>query len=448
VEIPETRYVKSTDGVYIAYQTLGEGPIDIAWQFEWLGNVDAIWQARPYAEWFRGLASFSRLILHDRRGTGASSRNVDPPNLETRVADLLAVLDAAGSERPVLGASLEGGAPNVLLAATRPERVHSVFWWYPAPRSTRAPDYSWGVGDDILERDMRAAAELWGTSDYEDWWYEPSPADAATIPDLDRIPFALVGRQTVTPDVAIQLELIWRDTDVRGTLPAVGAPTLLLARDRDREALEYLASLLPHAEVRLFPGGSDLLPFIDEQPAVLDAIRDFIGVETPPADLDRVLAAVLFTDIVGSTERLTELGDAEWRSVLTRHDERARAEIERHRGRYVDSTGDGVFATFDGPARAVRCAQAIDTSVHDLGIQIRAGVHTGEVELEGDDVRGIAVHIGARVAALAGPSEVLVSSTVKDLVAGSGLSFEDRGVHALKGVPGEWRLYAVAREET
>ena len=443
VELPETRYAKTTDGVYIAYQTLGHGPIDIAWQFEWLGNVDVIWQARPYAEWFRGLASFSRLILHDRRGTGASSRDVDPPNLETRGADLLAVLDAVGSERPVLGASLEGGAPNVLLAATAPERVHSLFWWYPAPRSTLAPDYPWGQTEELLDRDMRAAVQMWGTPEYEAWWNEPAPAGTEQVPGSDRLPVALLGRQTATPDVAVELELIWRQTDVRGTLPAVSAPTLLMARDRDREALEYLASLLPRAEIRLFPGGSDLLPLIDEQPAVLDAIREFVGIETPPPIVDRVLAAVLFTDIVGSTQRLNELGDAAWRSILARHDERCRAEIERHRGRYVDSTGDGVFATFDGPARAVRCAQAIDAAVHDLGLRIRAGVHTGEVELDGDAVRGIAVHIGARVAAMAGPSEVLVSQTVKDLVAGSGLTFEDAGEHELKGVPDRWRLYRV-----
>ena len=184
MELPETRYAKTADGVYIAYQTLGTGPIDIAWQFEWLGNVDAIWQARPYAEWFRGLASFSRLILHDRRGTGASSRDVDAPDLETRVTDLLTVLDAVGAERPVLGAALEGGAPNVLFAATIPERVHSLFWWYPAPRSTMAPDYPWGQTDELLDRDMRAAVEMWGTPEYEAWWNEPAPAGTEPVPGI------------------------------------------------------------------------------------------------------------------------------------------------------------------------------------------------------------------------------------------------------------------------
>ena len=207
--------------------------------------------------------------------------------------------------------------------------------------------------------------------------------------------------------------------------------------------MDYLASLLPHAEVRLFDGVSDLLPLIDEQPAVLDAIRAFIGVETPPRDLDRVLATVLFTDIVDSTKKAAEIGDGKWKQLLAAHDERTRAELTRHRGREVDTTGDGFFATFDGPARAVRCAQAIQASVRGLGIEVRAGLHVGEVELSGDEVQGLAVHVGARVAALAGPSEVLVSQTVKDLTAGSGLEFEDAGDHELKGVPDRWRLYRV-----
>jgi class 3 adenylate cyclase len=440
---PLTRYAKTDDGVFIAYQTLGEGPIDIAWQFEWLGNVDAIWQARLYAEWFRGLASFSRLILHDRRGTGASSRNVDPPNLETRVADLLAVLDAVGSERPVLGASLEGGAANVLLAATRPDRVHSLFWWYPAPRSTVAPDYPWGVTDEILDRDLKAATEYWGTSDYEDWWYEPSPGEQATVSEIDRIPMALVTRQTATPDVALQLELIWRQTDVRATLPAVGAPALLLARDRDREALEYLASLMPRAQVKLFPGGSDLMPWIDEQPAVLRVIRQFVGADAPAPELDSVLATVLFTDIVGSTERQAARGDSGWTELVARHHTLVRDALGRWRGVENDTAGDGFYVTFDGPARAIRCAQEVTQQVRELGLEIRAGLHTGECYMLDGKHTGITVSIGARIAASAGPSEVLVSQTVKDLTAGSGFAFEDAGEHQLKGVPDRWRLYRV-----
>jgi class 3 adenylate cyclase len=248
-----------------------------------------------------------------------------------------------------------------------------------------------------------------------------------------------LSRHTATPDVAVTLERIWNETDVRPILPSVSAPTLLLASWK--EEADHVASLMPRAEVRILPPA----PWDEDMAASIGHIREWLGVAPPVPDLDRVLAAVLFTDIVGSTERLVELGDARWRSLLARHDERARLEIGRHRGRFVDSAGDGVFATFDGPARAVRCALAIMRSVHDLGIEIRAGVHTGEVELAGDVVRGIAVHVGARLAALAEPGQVLATSTVKDLTAGSGIKFENTGEHDLKGVPGRWRLYRVVR---
>jgi class 3 adenylate cyclase len=243
-----------------------------------------------------------------------------------------------------------------------------------------------------------------------------------------------LSRHTATPDVAVMIEQIWNETDIRAILPSVSAPTLLLAYDGSGD---YVASQMPNAEVRLLRD-----PWSESE--AMGPVREWLGVPAPIADLDRMLSTVLFTDIVGSTEHLVELGDAGWRSLIARHDERAHVEIERHRGRFIDSAGDGIFATFDGPARAVRCALAINRSIRDLGIQIRAGVHTGEVELDGDSVRGIAVHIGARVASLAGPSGVLVSQTVKDLVAGSGLTFEDAGEHDLKGVPDRLRLYAVA----
>ena len=261
----DTRYVKTADGTYIAYQTVGEGPIDIVWQFEWLGNVDTIWGYRPYAEWFRGLASFSRLILHDRRGTGASSRNVDPPNLETRVADLEAVLDDVGSDRVVLGGAYEGGAPNVLLAATSPERVHSLFWWYPAPRTTRAPDYPYGADEELMRDSLESAMHEWGSDAYVAADLEPK--DTAN----DDAPWGMLSRQTATPDVAVQMERIYNQTDVRGAMPAITSPVLLLAREQDREALTYLASLLRQPQIRLFPGEQALK--ITEQAAVLDAIR-------------------------------------------------------------------------------------------------------------------------------------------------------------------------------
>ena len=423
-------YARTVDGAYIAYQTVGEGPIDIAWQPDLFSNVDALWQIPKYASWFRGLASFARLILHDRRCTGASSRNVDPPNLETRVSDCLAVLDATRSERPVLGGQLEGGAANALLAATMPGRVHSLFWWYPAPRSSATPDYPWGGTPEDLDRRMSERMEGWGTSESEDT-------------DEPTMFWGLLERQTTTPDLAIELELIWRQTDVRGTLPAVTAPALLLARERDREALSYLAGLLPRATVRLFPGGGDSIPVVDEQPPVLRAIKEFVGVETPVPELDTILSTVLFTDIVGSTEHLAAIGDSRWRELIQRHHDIVRSALARWRGVEQDTAGDGFYATFDGPARAIRCALELIERVHEIGPELRVGIHTGECTLMAGKVGGLGVAIGARVAAAALRSQVLVSQTVKDLVAGSGFTFEDAGEHELKGVPDRWRLYRV-----
>ena len=429
----ETRYAKTSDGVYIAYQVVGEGPIDVVWQFDWLGNVDTIWGHPPSAEWFRGLASFSRLILHDRRGIGASSRNVDPPNLETRVADLTVVLDAIGSDRPVLGGALEGGAPNILFAASFPERVHSLFWWYPAPRTRRALDYPFGATEAFLDRALQATIDHWGTDTYGYSQWQPDTTDFAEAP------WAMLSRQTATPDVAVHMDQIYNDTDVRGAMPSITAPVLLLARENDRAALEYLATLLKRPTIRLFPGADELKT--DEQPSVLAAIREFVGVASPQPELDTFLSTVLFTDIVGSTEQQASLGDHRWKSVIEQHHAIVRDALGRWRGEESDTAGDGFFATFDGPARAIRCAMEIGRRVRDLGLEVRAGLHTGECELMDGKVSGIAVSIGARVASKADGSEVLVSQTVKDLVAGSGFSFADAGEHELKGVPGRWRLY-------
>jgi class 3 adenylate cyclase len=425
----DVRYARADDGAYIAYLTVGEGALDIAWQPGMYSNVDVIWQVPKNAAWFEGLASFSRLIIHDRRGTGTSSRNVKPPNLETRIADLRAVLDAVGSDRPVLGGMLEGGAASVLFAATMPERVHSLFWWYPAPRSTQAPDYPWGGTPEELDIRMRELA-YWGTREFED-------------PDDPTYPWPLISRQSASPDVAAELEAIWRETDVRGAMPAVTAPALLMARDQDREALEYLAALMPRASVRLFPGAGDVLPSLDEQPNVLRAVREFIGVEQPAPELDTILATVLFTDIVGSTERQAAIGDRAWKELVGRHHAIVRQALERWRGVENDTAGDGFYATFDGPARAIRCAQEVVAAVRPLGIQVRAGVHTGECEIVDNKCSGLTVSIGSRVAAHAAPSHVLVSQTVKDLVAGSDLSFVEIGERELRGVPGRWVLYGV-----
>ena len=425
-------YAITPDGVYLAYQVVGQGPIDVVWQYDLIfGNVEDMWET-VNGDSLREFSSFARLILHDPRGTGLSSRNVPPPNLETRVADLGVILDAVGSERPVLAGFGDGAASNVLFAASHPERVHSLVWDAPSPRTMWAPDFPWGVDRDFMERHIKLTAEMWGSEEYGPafaelhWVDHDMPTELVTM-------MGRLSRHTATPDVAVMLERIWSETDIRAILPSVSVPTLILAYD---ESGDYVASLMPNAEVRHLQD-----PWSDTEG--MAHIREWLGVPAPAPDLDRVLATVLFTDIVGSTERLAEVGDATWRSIIARHDERAQIEIERHRGRFVVSTGDGVFATFDGPARAVRCAMAIMGSIEDLGIQIRAGVHTGEIELDGDAVRGIAVHVGARVSSLAGPSGILVSQTVKDLVAGSGLVFEDVGEHELKGVPDRLQLYSV-----
>ena len=438
MELPDTRYAITPDGVYLAYQVAGRGSVDIAMQLEYAGNIEDEWDEPLSMN--RSLAAFSRLILHDRRGVGLSSRNVPPPNLETRVADLEVVLDAAGSERTVLWGFLENGAPNVMFAAANPARVHSIVWLEPKARCTWAPDYPWGNGPEELEEEERVLA-LWGTAEYGRAFQQQQASRDNMISDAAVAAMAKAARHACTPDVAKALSDLWLETDISGVLPAVQVPALLLVHgERDTGEAEYVASLMPRAELKKMPGDA-WEP--DEMPRWAEEIRRFIGVESPTTGLDRVLTTVLFTDIVGSTERLTELGDSRWKGLLAAHDERTRREIARHGGRYIDSTGDGVLATFDGPARAVRCAQAIGSAVRDLGIQIRAGIHTGEVELDGDDVRGISVHIGARVAALGGASEVLVSQTVKDLTAGSGLSFKDRGEYELKGVPDRWHLYRV-----
>jgi class 3 adenylate cyclase/pimeloyl-ACP methyl ester carboxylesterase len=435
MESAQTKYARTPDGAYIAYQTVGDGPTDIVWQFDWLGNVDTIWEYRPSAEWFHGLASFSRLILHDRRGTGASSRNVDPPNLETRVADLTVVLDAVGSERPVLGGALEGGAPNILFAATFPERVHSLFWWYPAPRTTLAPDYPFGASEDLIARSTSATMDLWGTDayGYSVW--------TGTQPEAEHVPWGWFSRQTATPDVAVEMDRIYNETDVRGAMPSIAAPVLLLARENDREALEYLATLLRQPRIQLFPGADELK--VDEQPAVLDAIREFVGIPPAAPELDTILSTVLFTDVVGSTQKQAELGDRRYKGLIEQHHAIVRDALERWRGLESSTAGDGFYATFNGPARAIRCAMEVSHRVIDLGIEVRAGVHTGECELMDGEISGLTVSIGARIAAKAGPSQVLISQTVKDLVAGSGLTFEDAGEHELKGVPDRWRLHRV-----
>lgn len=439
----DVQFTRAADGTYLAYQTFGEGPIDIFWQGEFFATVDQLWESPPERAFLEGMGEFARVTIHDRRGIGLSSRNVAPGNLETQVTDTLAVLAALGIERAVFGGTNESGAPNALLAATYPERVQAIVWVGPAPRTTVAPDYPWGVGPEYVEREHEIL-ERWGTLRWALEFIELNSMVMGGPWATDEYArfITRASRRTCTPDVAKELTRVWYDTDVRGVLPTIQAPMLLVTSSDgdDRAIARSIVERVPHAEATTFPGAYIALEDIG---SIHTAIRRFIGAERAPLGLDSVLSTVMFTDIVGSTERAAALGDKAWHQVHERHDRVVRSELERHRGREIKRTGDGFLATFDGPARGVHCARAIAEGMQSLGIEIRAGLHTGEIELDGDDIAGLTVSIGARVSAMAGPSQVLISQTVKDLIAGSGLSFEDAGEHELKGVPDLWRLYRV-----
>ena len=444
MESPETRYAKTPDGVFIAYQVLGGGSVDLVWHIGWPGNLDVEWEYPHSARMMGGLASFSRLILHDHRGVGLSSRDVAVPNLETRVADLRVVLDAVGAERVVLAGFGTEGAVNALFAATDPDRVQSIVWIEPTARSSWAVDYPWGAGPEYRAGDL-AALEHWGTSEYGRKFAEYQRANGNPIPSSSAVLISRQSRNACTPDVAQSLSLVWYETDVRGLLPSVQTPTLLLAyTDADPSPeFDYIASLMPHAERETIRGA----PYSAEQvDAGLEAIRRFVGARPPATGLDTILSTVLFTDIVGSTERQAAMGDVAWKRLVEQHHALVRDALGRWRGVENDTAGDGFYATFDGPARAIQCALEIVEAVRALAIEVRAGVHIGVCELIDGKLGGITVSIGARVASNAGPSEVLVSQTVKDLVAGSGLVFDDAGEHELKGVPSRWRLYRAVRE--
>jgi pimeloyl-ACP methyl ester carboxylesterase len=435
---PETRYAKSGD-VNIAYQVVGDRPLDLVLVHGFVSHLELDWEERRMAYFLDRIASFSRLILFDKRGTGLSDRPGGLPDLETRMDDVRAVMDAVGSEQATLFGYSEGGPMCCLFAATYPGRTSAlVLYGTYAKRRDPDEDYPWCA--TWAERQAYAAEieRNWGTD-----------ADIETmIPNADpamRRWWAMRTRASASPGAARDLILMNSQIDIREVLPSISVPTLVLHRsgDRDSRAEEgrYIAERIPGARfVEL--AGDVHVPLVDPD-QVLDEVEEFVTGRRPAPDPDRVLATVLFTDIVGATDRAAAMGDRGWRELLDRHHALVRRELDRFQGREVDTAGDGFLATFDGPARAIRCAHSIREAVRGLGLEIRAGLHTGECELAGEQVRGIAVHTGARVAALASPSEVLVSSTVKDLVAGSGIEFEDRGTHQLKGVPGEWRLYAV-----
>ncbi len=439
--IPETRYAKSGD-VNIAYQVVGNGPRDLVLVGGYVTHVELAWENPRLSRFLNRLASFSRLILFDKRGTGLSDPVADVPTLETRMDDVRAVMDAVGSEKASLFGMSEGAPMSILFAASHPERTTSLVLWGGMARSTEAEDYPFAPPADALRQGSATfIAPHWG----EGANIEVFAPSLAEDPE-SRKWWAKMERYAASPAMVMQLGEMFLNMDVRAVLPTIAVPTLVLHRRGDRvvnrRAGQWLAQHIPGARYVELPG-PDHAFYAGDQDTLLDEVEEFLtGVRGAP-EAERILATVLFTDIVGSTERASALGDRRWRDVLQGHNEVVRRELEHHRGQEVRTIGDGFLATFDGPARGIRCARAIGDGVRAFGIDVRAGLHTGECEVMGDDVGGIAVHIGARVAALAGPGEVLVSSTVKDLVAGSGIGFEDRGAHTLKGVPDEWHLYAV-----
>lgn len=443
MEVPETRYARSGD-VSIAYQVTGEGPVDLVRVPGFVSNVELEWQMPTVAAFNRRLAEFCRLIRFDKRGTGMSDRVGIAP-LETRMDDVRAVMDAVGSPRAALLGSSEGGPLSLLFAATYPERTTALILWSAFPRYTWAPDYPWGLTPREAQEENDALLRSW--SDREEL-EKAVDAFANTDPDTRRA-LAAIWRQSASPRDVEALSRMTYELDVRHVLSAITAPTLVMNRTGDDrvnvEGSRYLAEHIPGARYVEFLGTDHVIASGETAP-VLAEIEGILATasENSEAEPDRVLSTVLFTDIVGSTAKAAELGDRGWRELLERHHSLVRRELTRYRGRELDTAGDGFFASFDGPARAIQCARTIAEGVGELGLEIRAGLHTGECELLDDKVAGIAVSIGARVAAQASPGEVLVSQTVKDLVVGSGITFEDRGTQALKGVPGEWRLYAVA----
>jgi pimeloyl-ACP methyl ester carboxylesterase len=440
--IPQTRYARSGD-VNVAYQTVGTGPLDLVVVHGWVSNLDVLWEEPSLARFINRLASFSRVILFDKRGTGLSDRVSDMPSLEVRMDDVRAVMDDIGSERAALFGYSEGGAMCMLFAATYPQRTSALIVHGAFARRTWTAEHPWGRTEEQTAAYIEELRREWGGPvGIEARWPSMARDERA------RQWFAHWLRASASPAAAELLVRMNAEIDVRPVLGAIRVPTLVLHGAHDRlvsaGAGRFLAEHIAGAKfVEL--GGVDHVPWGDDADAILDEVEEFLtGVRRGP-EPDRVLATVLFTDIVASTETAARLGDRRWRELLENHRAIVRRELARFRGREIDTAGDGFLATFDGPARAVRCAAAVVDGVRPLGIEVRAGVHAGELEIMGDNVGGISVHIGARVAALAGPGEILVSSTVKDLVAGSGLVFRERGAERLKGVPGEWALFAVAR---
>jgi class 3 adenylate cyclase/alpha-beta hydrolase superfamily lysophospholipase len=443
VEIPDVKYARSGD-VAIAYQVVGSGPLDLVFIRGTIADLMAGWDQPLFIAHVDGLAESGRVLLFDKRGSGLSDPVRQVPTLETRMDDVRAVMDAANSERAVLWAAQEGSRIALLFAATYPERTNALVLYDPTARGLWAPDYPWAPDDEAWRRELREIHDRWGDRRYlSERIHRLAPSRARDEEFVDW--FVSYMRRSASPAEAVAFHRMSMEGDVRDILPAVRSPSLLLHRPESRDEALYVAAHLGGARRVEIEGLRDWFSWADPERngRMLEETQRFVeGLAAPPAP-DRVLATVLFTDIVGSTSRAADLGDSGWRELLDRHHTLVRGDLARFRGEELDTSGDGFFAAFDGPGRAIECALAIRDSVRSLGLEIRAGLHTGECERVDGKLGGIAVPTGARIAGLADAGEVLVSQTVKDLVAGSGLRFDDRGSHELKGVPGTWRLYAV-----
>jgi class 3 adenylate cyclase len=450
VDRPVTRYATTDDDVHIAYQVLGDGPIDVVFVHAFVSHVELFWELPSYARFLRELSSWGRAIVFDKRGVGLSDRLSVVPTLEARIDDLRAVLDAVESERTLVVGNSDGGALAAMFAATYPERTLGLVLWSGGVRIAWAPDYPWGMREELFEERLSTRMELWGDEERGEETVRMTflgtgdrlAKDPAFVEWLPRL-----QRNSAAPGDLVRFSRVWFSTDARSVLPAIQVPTAVFLREGWATVLveeaRWTADQIPGARLVSLSGDEDDA-YLGDVVEVAGAVRRFAeAIEEEHAAFDRVLATVLFTDIVGSSERAAALGDRAWKELVQNHHAKVRALLGRFRGHEVDTAGDGFFATFDGPGRAVRCAEAIVRSVGSLGVEVRAGLHTGEVETIDGKAGGLAVVIGSRIGGLAGPSEVLASQTVRDLTAGSGIAFEDAGDHTLKGVPDRWHLYRV-----
>jgi pimeloyl-ACP methyl ester carboxylesterase len=440
--MPETRYAKAPDAVHIAYQVVGSGPFDLIFANSWCSHIEFSWSRPAIVRFYEHLASFCRLVLFDKRGTGLSDPVAGVPTMDDRMDDMRAVLDAVGSERAAVFGTSEGACSAIMFAATYPERTAAMVLFAPFVIGLADEECPWAWTAEFWDLLREAMENSWGTPDGSGVEFcTPSLAGDESAREW----YAHYWRSAASPGAAVALLEVNTEIDIRPVLPTVRVPTLVLQRSDERwinvNYGRFTAAHIPGATLVELPG-TDHYPWEQNADEVVGQIEEFLTGSRRERDDDRVLATVLFTDIVASTEQASDIGDRSWRELLDAHDEMVRRQLERFSGNEVKSTGDGVLATFDGPARGIRCAMAISDGARRLGIRVRAGVHTGELERRGNDVGGIAVHIGSRVAQQAEANEVLVSSTVKDLVAGSRIEFADRGEHVLKGVPGRWRLFA------